>query len=459
MKSRRGLDLTSGPVFGKLLQFVLPILLSNLLQHFYNAADKIVVGQFAENGKFALAAVGAASPACSMLVTLLSGLSLGSNITCSNLRGARKYRELQDTMHTSVLISFAVGGILCLLGLAFSKPLLRAMSTPEEAIVMSTQYMQIYFLGVPFLMVYNFGAGILRAHGDARRPMVILALSGIVNVVLNLVFVIVFHMGAAGVALATAIAQLVSAVWVLWILFNPKDEYKLEIKKLHISGHHANNIVRLGVPCSMNGLVFGLSNVLIQSSVNELGPTILAGNVAADGITGLVYQVIIAFYSGCISFSGQCMGAKKYRRIDQMLVASITSCLGMLMIVNLLSTLWPEAVLKLFNEDPEVVKAGIPKLILICWSYLLYALSEIFLGTLRGMGKSNIPTIINVLSICGVRLAWIYGIYKPFLSTGVKSLYVCYPVSYVFSVVALGIYLFHCRKQLLKREKAESVKV
>lgn len=451
MKPRRSLDLTSGPVLSKLLQFVLPILLSNLLQHFYNAADKIVVGQFAENGKIALAAVGAASPACTMLVTLLSGLSLGSNITCSNLRGARKHKELKDTMHTSVLMSFMVGGILCLLGLVFCTPLLRAMSTPEETIVMSTQYMRIYFCGVPFMMAYNFGAGILRAHGDARRPMGILALSGIINVVLNLVFVIVFHMGAAGVALATAIAQAVSAFRVLWILFDPKDEYKLELKSLKVSKHHATNIIRLGVPCSMNGLVFSLSNVLIQSTVNELGPTILAGNVAADGITGLIYQVIIAFYSGCISFTGQCMGARKYRRIDQMLLASCASCVGILLVINLFSTLWPELVISMFNSDPEVIKAGIPKLMIIGWGYILYAMSEIFLGTLRGMGKSNIPTIINVLSICGIRLVWIYAVYKPFLSTGVKSLYICYPVSYLFSITALGIYLFHCRKELYKK--------
>ena len=451
MKSRRGLDLTSGPVFSRLLQFVFPILLSNLLQHFYNAADKIVVGQFAENGKFALAAVGAASPACSMLVTLLSGLSLGSNITCANLRGARKHKELRDTMHTSVLMSFVVGGILCLLGLVFCVPLLRAMSTPPETLAMATAYMRIYFLGIPFLMVYNFGAGILRAYGDARRPMTILAISGLINVGLNLVFVIVFKMGAGGVALATAIAQLVSAVYVLWILFNPKDEYKLEIKSLRMSKHHARNIIRMGVPCSMNGLVFSLSNVLVQSAVNELGPTILAGNVAADGITGLIYQVIIAFYSGCISFTGQCMGAKKHRRIDQMLLVSCATCCGMLLVVNLFSTFWPELVLTMFNSDPEVIKAGIPKLMIISWGYLLYGLSEIFLGTLRGMGKSNIPTIINVLSICGVRLIWIYGVYKPFLSTGVKSLYICYPVSYIFSVTALGIYLIHCRRELKKR--------
>lgn len=451
MKPRRGLDLTSGPVLSKLLQFVFPILLSNLLQHFYNAADKIVVGQFAENGKFALAAVGAASPACSLLVNLLSGISLGSNIICSNLRGARKHKELRATMHTSVLLSLAVGGILCVLGLLFSTPLLRAMSTPEETLEMSTVYMQIYFCGIPFLMAYNFGAGILRAHGDAKRPMIILAVSGLVNVILNLVFVILFKMSAGGVALATAVSQVVAAVWVLWILFNPKDEYKLEIKALRISKHHATNIIRLGVPCSINGLVFSISNVLIQSSVNELGSTILAGNVAADGITGLLYQVLIAFYSGAISFTGQCMGAKKYRRIDKMLWASCLSCTGILVVVNLFSTIFPELVISMFNTDPEVIKAGIPKLMIIGWGYILYGMSEIFLGTLRGMGKSAIPTLINVLSICGVRLAWIYCIYKPFLSAGVQSLYLCYPVSYVFSITALGIYLVHCRKLLKKR--------
>lgn len=451
MKPRRSLDLTTGPVLSKLLQFVLPILLSNLLQHFYNAADKIAVGRFAEDGTVALAAVGAASPACSMLVTLLSGLSLGSNITCANLRGARKFNELKDMMHTSVLVSVAVGGILCVVGLLFSTPMLRLMSAPEDTMEMSTLYMRIYFCGIPFLMIYNFGAGILRANGDARRPMIILGVSGIINVALNLLFVIVFKMSAGGVALATAIAQAVSAGWVVWILFNPKDEYKLQIKELRIIKRHASNIIRLGVPCSMNAFVFSLSNVLIQSSVNELGTVILAGNVAADGITGLIYQVIIAFYSGCISFTGQCRGARKLKRIDQMLLASFASCIAILLVVNVFATFWPEVVLQLFDSNPDVIKAGIPKLMIIGWGYILYAISEILLGTLRGLGKSNIPTIINVLCICGVRLAWIYGVYKPFLSTGVKALYICYPVSYVCSVVALGIYFLYCRKQLYKR--------
>ena len=354
-------------------------------------------------------------------------------------------------MHTSVLMSLVVGGILCLLGLVFSKPLLVAMFTPQATMDMATTYMQIYFCGIPFLMAYNFGAGILRAHGDAQRPMIILAISGVVNVILNLVFVIVFKMGAGGVALATAISQVVAAVWVLWILFSPRDEYKLEMKALRLSKRHAVNIIRLGVPCSVNGLVFSISNVLVQSSVNELGSTILAGNVAADGITGLIYQILIAFYSGAISFTGQCMGARKYHRIDKMLWASCLSCTGILVVVNLFSTIFPELMLSMFNSDPAVIEAGIPKLMIIGWGYILYGMSEIFLGTLRGMGKSSIPTVINVLSICGVRLAWIYGIYKPFLSTGVPNLYLCYPVSYVFSITALGIYLIHCRKLLKKK--------
>ncbi len=454
MKSHRRLDLTTGPVLSKLMQFVLPILLSNLLQHFYNAADKIVVGQFAKNGKLALAAVGAAGPACTMLVTLLSGLSLGSNIVCSNLKGARKNKELRDTMHTSVLISFAVGGILSVLGLCFCRPLLRLMSTPESTIEMSTLYMRIYFCGIPFLMVYNFGAGILRAHGDSRRPMTILALSGLVNVALNLLFVIVFHMGAGGVALATAVAQVVSAARVLWILFDPRDEYKLSFKELRLNKRHATNIIRLGMPCSMNGLVFSISNVMIQFSVNQLGDTVLAGNVAAGGITDLVYQVLVAFYSGAISFTGQCLGARKYRRIDQMLLVSCLVSVAMLTVINLFATIFPEAVLKLFNDDPEVIAAGIPKLMIMGWGYLLYAVSEIFLGTLRGLGKSSIPTIINVLCICGLRLVWIFGIYEPFMEPGVERLYICYPISYVLSITCLGIYLLHCRKQLLAKEQA-----
>lgn len=458
MSSRRNLDLTSGPVLSRLLQFVIPILLSSLLSHFYNVADRIVVGQFAANGKLALAAVGAAGPACSLLVTLLSGISLGSNIVCANLRGAKKQEDLAETMHTSVLLSLLVGGTLCILGLLFSKPLLLLMGTPESTLDMSVLYMRIYFCGIPFAMAYNFGAGILRAFGDSRRPMVILALSGLVNVLLNLVLVLLCHMDVAGVALATAAAQVVSSILVLRILFHPNDEYGLHRDQLHITKSHAAAIIRTGMPCSVNGLVFSLSNVLVQSSVNQLGDTVLAGNVAAGGITELLYLVLASFYSGCVSFTSQCRGAKKYHRIDQMLLTSCVTCIGILTVCSLIVTLFPEPLLAIFNRDPDVIAAGIPKLLITSWTYLLYSISEIFLGTLRGLGKGNIPTLINVFCICGSRLVWIYAIYHPLLTPGVTNLFLCYPISYLLNIPSLGLYLLHCRRQMDKQERAlESV--
>lgn len=456
MKTRRNLDLTSGPVLNKLLLFVFPILLSSLLSHFYNVADQIVVGQFAENGKLALAAVGAAGSACGLLVNLLAGLSLGSNIVCANLRGAQKHEELRQAMHTSVTISIIIGAVLCVLGLLLSEPLLRLMATPESTLEMSILYMRIYFCGIPFMMVNNFGAGILRAHGDSQRPMYIAALSGLVNVVLNLIFVVIFHMDVAGVALATSIASAVSAALVLRILFHPNDEYRLERRNLKISRSHALNIVRLGVPCSTNAVVFSLSNVIIQASVNQLGDTVLAGNVAAGGLTDLMYVVLASFYSGCVSFTSQCRGAKQYRRIDRMLLVSCTSCIAMLTTISLVATLFPVPLLGLFNSDPEVIAAGLPKLMILSWGYLIYAVSEVFLGTLRGLGKGGIPTTINVLCICGFRLVWVLGIYRPFLTPGITPLFLCYPISYVLSTAALGVYLLHCRRQL-DRQQSQSV--
>ena len=452
MKTRRSLDLTSGPVLNTLLQFVMPIMLSSLLSHFYNAADQIVVGQFAENGKLALAAVGAAGPACGLLVNLLAGISLGSNVVCAKLRGAQKTEELRETMHTSVLVSLFIGAILCTIGLLFSVPLLRLMATPESTMELSALYMRIFFCGVPFSMVNNFGSGILRAHGDSRRPMIISALSGLVNVVLNLIFVIMFHMDVGGVALATVFSQALSAFLVLRILFHPADEYQLELRRLKIVRSHALDIIRHGLPCSTNAVVFSISNVLIQSSVNQLGDTVLAGNVAAGGITDLMYVILASFYSGCISFTGQCCGAKKHRRIDRMLLVSCTSCVAILIVINLFATLFPEVLLGLFNRDPEVIAAGFPKLMIMGWGYLLYAVTEIFMGTLRGMGKGTIPTVINILCICGSRVLWIFGVYRPFLTPGVTMLFLCYPISYVLSTSALGVYLLHCRRQLDRQE-------
>lgn len=444
MKSRHTMDLTTGPVTGKLLRFVFPILVSNILQHLYNAADKAVVGQFA--GKIALAAVGSTGSATTLLLNMLYGLSIGASIINSNLLGERNYTALRRSMHTTVSLSGVCGVLFCALGLVVSKPMLQLMSCPETVIEDATLYMRIIFCGVPGSMVYNFGAGILRTHGDTRRPMLILAITGLLNVGLNVVFVTVFHMTVDGVAYATIISQYLSAAAVLFILFNPKGEFKLSVKELALPRKESLAIMRVGIPCGINGMMFSISNVTIQSSVNTFGDVIIAGNTAADGYTGLLYQVIAAFYSACVTFSGQCYGAHRFNRIDKLLLNSCALSAGTIAVAAAISTLIPEALLSLFNKDPEVIQAGIPKLLITSWAYILYAVSEALMGCLRGMRKTSVPTSFNIFCICIVRVLWVMFIF-PLNSQSVYLLYSCYPVSYVFAICSLGTYYLYIRRQ------------
>jgi len=453
VKSRHTMDLTTGPVAGKLFRFAFPILVSNILQHLYNAADKAVVGQFA--GKIALAAVGSTGSATTLLLNMLYGLSVGASIINSNLLGGRNYSSLRRSMHTTISLAGVCGVLFCALGLIVCKPLLQLMSCPETVIEDATLYMRIIFCGVPASIVYNFGAGILRTHGDTRRPMLILAVTGIVNVCLNLVFVIVFHMTVEGVALATIIAQYLSAAAVLYILFKPNGEFKLSIKELSLPRKEAVAILRVGIPCGINSMMFSISNVTVQSSVNSFGDTILAGNVAADGYTGLLYQVLAAFYSACVTFSGQCYGAHRHDRIDKLLLNSCALGAGTIVVASVISTLFPDALLSLFNKDPEVIRAGTPKLLITSWAYTIYAVSEALMGCLRGMRKSTVPTSINIFCICIVRVLWVMFIF-PLNSQSVYLLYSCYPVSYFLAVSSLGIYYLYVRRQQ-RREALASV--
>lgn len=445
MKSRKTLDLTSGPVTGKLLSFVYPILVTNLLQYCYNAADKAVVGHF--SGADALAAVGASTPINTLIVSLFVGLAVGTNIICSNLRGAKKEADLERFMHTAIPVAFVVGLFVCLLGQLASAPMLRMLSTPEDIMDKSVLYMQIHFFGIPFSLVYNFCSGILRANGDTQRPMRIMTLSGIINVVLNLFFVIVFGMDVDGVALATAISQAVSAGCALYILFKPDGDYGMQVKKLRMYWADCRQIIKVGVPCGINSMVFGFSNVIVQSTINTFGSVVLAGNTAASSTNALVYQILVAFYSACISFSGQCYGAKKYKRIDRVMRCSFILCLSALTVLETLFTLFPSVVMGMFNPDPAVIQAGLPRLLIGGWGQLIYAVSEIILGCLRGMKRSTIPTVMNILCVCGIRILWVWLIY-PMMTPGMASLFWCYPVSYAISSLALGSYYIYCRRKL-----------
>ena len=449
MSKKHRIDMTNGPIVKKLLLFVYPLIITNLLQHLYSAADNAVVGRFV--GKTALAAVGATGSATSMILNLLIGLSVGANIVNANLLGARKFKDLRKSMHTALMLALIFGLIISTIGILISKWIMGIMNCPESIIDQAALYMRIIFCGTPGTMLYNFGAGILRTHGDSKRPMYIMAVSGLINVILNLVFVLYCNMTVDGVALATIISKYLAAGYVLYILFDPNGDYKLRFSELKIHKQESWNIVKVGLPCGLNPLVFSISNSIVQSAVNSLGDTVVAGSVASNNVTGLIYQVLAAFYTGCINFSGQCFGAGKYKRIDKVVLVSSGICIAFVAICSTVITIIPEVFIGIFNTDPEVIASGTEKLLLMSWSYIIYGVSEAVMGSLRGMRETGIPSGINIFCVCLVRVFWIMLI-CPYFPGNQIALYTCYPVSYFISAVAMVIYFINRRKKLDQKQ-------
>lgn len=450
MRLQKSMDLTTGPVFRKLVVFVLPILLSNLLQQLYNSADTMIAGQFA--GKTAIAAVGSTASVTLLILNICNGLSVGANVICANLFGAKEKDELDQCMHTSMLLSVVLGVVFGIAGLFIARPVLTLMGTPPQVIGQAVLYMRIYFCGVPASMVFNFGSAILRATGDTKRPMYILVAAGALNVVLNLLFVIVFHWDVAGVAIATVISQTVSAVAVCKLLFDPNGEYGLSVKQLQLHRKQLLTIIRVGIPCGLNGIVFSSSNVLVQSAINSLGDVVMAGNVAAGSLNDFIFIVMSSFYTATVSFAGQCTGAREYRRIDKLLLYSIGICIGTTVVLSVLFTAFPVPLMRLYAKEMEVIQAGIPRLILVAWSYLFYSLVEPTMGCLRGMRKFTGPTVVNIFATCVPRLIWIFFFFP--MHRTLEWLMLCYPISWLICGTAQLIYYGICRKKL---EKAETV--
>lgn len=447
MAGTHTLDLTKGSVTKKLLTFALPIFLSTVLQHLYTIADRVVVGNFAADGTTALAAVGATNSATNLLLNLFVGVSLGANIVCANLRGANNTEKLRRCMHSAVVLSAIFGVALMGIGCAMAEKILTWMDTPADVLPMATTYMRIFFMGMPGSLVYNFGAAILRSHGDSRRSMYILGVTGIVNVVLNLVLVIVFHLDVAGVAIATIVAQYLSAIAVMWILFSKKQEYKLSFKELRLHKDVVGQMVAIGVPCGINGILQSLSNVILQSSVNSFGKYVIAGNTAATDINNFAYLVNGAFSSACVSFSGQCCGAREYKRLDKLVVSAALWNSVFVALIAAIATIFPRQLLGIFNSDPNVVEAGIFKLILLSWTCVFFGISETMVGCVRGMGKSLSPTVWNIVCLCGVRLVWVLFVF-PHCPHDPRYLYLCLPVSWVIAVIVQTCNFIYERKRL-----------
>ena len=424
------IDMLNGPVMPKLLTFALPLMLSSILQLTFNAADVIVVGRF--EGDVALAAVGSPGALINLLVNLFLGLSVGANVVVAQRIGAGDYRETGKAVHTSMALSLLGGLVVGVIGFFGAHTFLGWMSTPEEVLPLATAYLRIYFLGMPASMIYNFGAAILRAVGDTRRPLIFLFISGVVNVALNLFFVIVLHMGVRGVALATIISQVVSAVLVLLCLVRSDGAIRLDPRRVRLDGHTVLEISKIGLPAGLQGIVFSLSNVVIQSTVNSFGATVMAGNTTAANLEGYVYVSMNAIYQGAITFTGQNVGAHRYDRISKVCRSSLLAVAGIGLALGGLLFMFKQYLFHIYTDDPAVMAAATIRTTVIAPTYFLCGMMDTMVGMLRGMGSSVLPMIVSVLGACVLRLVWIATVFR--LNPTLEMLYYSYPISWFITL-------------------------
>ncbi len=445
--SKYEIDMCNGPLLGKILVFSLPLMLSGILQLLFNAADIVVVGRFA--GSTALAAVGSTGSLINLIVNVFIGLSVGTNVMVAHFYGSKLYRELNEVIHTAILTAFVSGIALVFIGFILAGPALRLMGTPEDVIEHSILYMRIYFAGMPAMMLYNFGGAILRAIGDTKRPLYYLFAAGIINVVLNLIFVICFHMGVAGVAAATVISQVVSAFLVIRCLLNTDGYLHLDLKQLRIVPDKLIKIVQIGLPAGLQGALFSISNVLIQSSINSFGSVVMAGNTAASNIEGFVYTSMNAVHQTAISFTGQNYGAMKFKRIGKL--AAI--CLGFVAVVGLVmgvgGYVFSSTLLRLYSADPIVISYGVLRMGYVCLPYFLCGLMDVMVGLMRGMGYSIMPMIVSLTGACLFRIVWIMTVFEHHKT--LETLYISYPISWFLTFSVHLLCFLHVYRKLLKR--------
>ncbi len=438
MKRSFEIDMCNGPLLGKILLFAVPLMLSGILQLLFNAADIVVVGQF--SGNDALAAVGSTGSLNNLIVNVFMGLSIGTSIMVAHYYGAQEWKDVHEVVHTSMLVSAICGVILIVVGGLLAAPLLELMGTPSNVLDQAVLYMRIIFAGMPALMIYNFGAAILRAVGDTRRPLIFLLIAGIINVLLNLFFVIVFRMGVAGVALATILSQCVSAVLVVICLVRSDGPYQLHFRQLRIRKDKLLQITRVGLPAGIQGAVFSVSNVLIQSSINSFGSLAMAGNTAAGNLEGFVYTSMNSFYQASLSFTSQNVGAGKWKRIPRILLL----CLGSVSVVGLVMggamVLFSRPLLGIYSGDPVVVQYGVDRLAVICTLYFLCGTMDVTCGSIRGLGSSIIPTVVSLAGACGLRILWIFTIFAA--KHTLFCLYLSYPITWSVTFAAHLICFF-----------------
>ena len=449
--ARYEIDMTHGPILKKLLLFTVPLILSSILQLLFNAADVVVVGRFARQGDLCLAAVGSTGSLTSLIVNMFVGLSVGTNVVVARAWGSGDHKAMEESVHTSMLVSVVSGVILAVVGVIGARVFLEWMNTPKEVIDLSSLYLRIYFAGMPANMIYNFGSAILRSVGDTRRPLIYLIIAGALNVILNLFFVIVLHMDVEGVALATIISQAVSAALVVICLMRSEGGLRLTLKKLRIAGNMLKEIARIGLPAGFQGVLFSISNVMIQSSINAFGATVMAGSSAAGNLEGFVYVGMNAFHQAAVSFSSQNLGAGEYKRIWRIAVVCqvCVTVVGLLMGVGV--WFFGSELLRIYTTSQEVVNAGLVRLSYVCLPYALCGMMDVMTGSLRGIGYSVMPMLVSILGICVFRVAWIATVCKLPACSDIDFVYLSYPISWIITLIAHTIcFVWAMRRVKLK---------
>ncbi len=436
--AKKDIDMLNGPLTKNIIAFTVPIILTGILQLLFNAADLVIVGRFC--GSNSVAAVGATNSLINLIVNFFMGLSIGAGVTIAHALGAHHERDVSDAVHTSIPTAAICGVIIMIIGVFGSEPLLRLMGNPDDVIAKSTIYMQIYFCGSIGSLLYNFGAAILRAVGDTKSPLIFLTFAGVINVLFNVMFVVFFDMDVAGVALATAISQTISAVLVLIKLMRRDDCCKLQFKKLKISMRPLSKILRIGVPSGIQSSLFSISNVIIQSSINSFGSVVMSGSAAASSIEGFVYTAQNSFSQTAVNFVGQNVGARKYDRVMKIFWRCMLLCTVLSLTLGGLSFVFSKELLSIYiNDSAEAIGYGVIRMSIFGFTYFLAGLMDITTGTLRGMGKSVLPMIVSILGVCAFRVVWIYTLFEIPQFHTLEWLFISYPISWTIVLVTQGI--------------------
>ena len=445
-KNKYEIDMCNGPIMRKLISFSIPLMLSSNLQLLFNAVDIVVVGKF--SGSQSLAAVGSTSALINLFINLFIGISLGVNVMAGRYYASKKDKEMSETVHTSILFALLSGIFMAFVGIFLARWALMLMDTPDDILHLAALYMRIYFVGMPFFMLYNYGAAILRAVGDTKRPLLYLVVAGVINAGLNMVLVIVFNLGVVGVAVATEFSQMVSCVLVLRCLWKTEGSYQLRFHKLKIYPRYLKQLFQVGLPAGIQSIVINFSNVLLQSSVNSFGSIAMAGYTAANNIFGFLYATVNSFTQTCMTFISQNYGVKKWKRMDKVFAECIALSVGVTLVLGSAVYIFGEELLYIYTSSPEVMKCGMEVLLYTTTTYFICGVMDLIPGAMRGVGYSTVPMILSVIGTVGIRIFWIYCIFPTHHSLDV--LFISYPLSWTVTVIMQMICYYFVRKRVYR---------